>query len=69
MAYTLKHGDQNVIDNIRFKFKDQVTKYSDLLIAEVWRDFSLSEDYPDDDKYLSWLADYAEAQENDESGD
>lgn len=55
MAYTWQSSDRNVVDNIRFKYKDRVKDFSDVVIAEAWQVFSLSEDYGDDDKYLEWL--------------
>lgn len=58
MAYKMTEGDKNVVYNIRYKYGDKVKAYPDEHIAETWRHFSQSEDYPDDeDKFLEWLAD------------
>lgn len=53
---TLSTGDQNIVSNIRLRHKERVTQYSDEHIARVWRDFSLSDEYPDDEAFLEWLA-------------
>lgn len=55
----LTSGDVNVVSNVRFKHKTQVASYSDEHIAKTWRDFSQSEDYPDEEKFLEWLRDFA----------
>lgn len=51
----LNSGDKNIVANIRFDYKDMVKDFSDEHIAETWRHFSQSEDYPDKDKFLEWL--------------
>jgi hypothetical protein len=55
MTYRLSEGDKGIVYNIRFKHKDAVAQYSDELIAYTWREFSSSEEYPDEDKFLEWL--------------
>jgi hypothetical protein len=60
MAYEMTHSDAQVVYNLRHKFKDRIKTHSDSDIAESWREFSGSEDYPDEEKYLDWLAMVAE---------
>lgn len=55
MVIMLNSGDKNIVANIRFDYKDMVKDFSDEHIAETWRHFSQSEDYPDKDKFLEWL--------------
>lgn len=56
MAYTMTAGDRNVVNNIRYKHGDAVKTYPDEHIAKTWREFSGSDEYPDEDKFLEWLA-------------
>lgn len=51
----LTSGDKQVVYNLRQQLGDELAKYSDEAIAEAWRNFSMSEDYPDIDKFLLWL--------------
>lgn len=53
----MTRGDQNVVFNIRFQYGEKVIRYTDEHIAKVWRVFSQSEDYPNEDKFLEWLSD------------
>lgn len=53
----LTEGDKSVIANIRFDYKDLVKKFTDEHIAQTWRHFSQSDDYPSKDKFLEWLRD------------
>lgn len=55
--YKLTAGDKNVVSNVRYKHSDKVKNYSDEHIAETWRHFSQSDEYPNEDKFLEWLAD------------
>lgn len=51
----LSQGDKNVVYNIRYKHGEKVRQYSDEHIAKVWRLFSGSEDYPNEEAFLEWL--------------
>lgn len=53
----LTQGDKNVVYNLRNdpKVKDRLAKHSDEAIAEAWQDFSLSDEYPDMDKFPDWI--------------
>jgi len=53
----LKAGDENIVRNIRGREKEKVERYTDYELAEMWRAFSQSEDYPDEAKFLEWLSD------------
>ena len=56
MAYKMTVGDENVVKNLRFKHGDKVAQYSDIVLAVAWREFSGSDDYPDEEKFLkNWL--------------
>lgn len=53
----LTRGDEQVVFNIRHQYGERVQEYSDEQIALAWRNFSLSDEYPDDgENFLSFLA-------------
>lgn len=39
--------DQGVVDNLRREYGNKIKQYSDEAIAEAWKHFSLSDEYPD----------------------
>ena len=47
MTFTMTQGDRNVVSNVRLSYKDAVAQYSDETIAQAWRMFSQSDEYPD----------------------
>lgn len=56
----LSPGDQNIVANIRFDYKELVKDFSDEHIANIWRHFSQSDDYFSENKresFLQWLRD------------
>lgn len=52
----LTQGDLNVVSNIRGELGEKVMQYSDEHIAKTWIEFSLSNDYPDMEKFIDWLS-------------
>lgn len=54
--YVLKNSDKNVVDNLRHKFSDLLTGYSDEKIAEEYGHFSTSDYYGNnDERFIEWL--------------
>lgn len=53
----MTQGDKNVVYNLRNdpKVKDRLAKHTDEAIAKAWRDFSLSDEYPDMEKFPDWI--------------
>lgn len=52
----LSTRDKSVVYNIRHKHGKTVEAYTDEHIAKTWREFSQSDEYPDEDKFLEWLS-------------
>jgi hypothetical protein len=57
MSEYLNEGDRNIVSNLRHKYGDRLTDYSDERIAHVYREWQQSEDYPDEEKLLDWMDD------------
>ena len=51
----LTSGDKQVVQNLRFKFKERAEQYSDEQLAQAWRNFSISEDFPDEERVFDWI--------------
>lgn len=46
----------NFIANLRETYKDRVVRYSNRRIAQRWREWAVSEDYPDEELFVvNWL--------------
>lgn len=48
-------GDVNVVSNLRYQLKEAVAIYTDKQLADAWRNFSQSEDYPEMEKFIDWI--------------
>lgn len=58
MPYKWRDGDQNVINNIRERWPKETAAFTDIQLAELYREFSLSEDHGNNDEKLpEWLRD------------
>lgn len=51
----MKPGDQNVVDNLHQRYGDKLKPYSDAHILARWWEFSSSDDFGNEDKFLEWL--------------
>ncbi len=58
MSYRWRDGDQNIVKNIRERWAKECTWFTDLQLAHLYSEFSLSEDHGNNDEKLpEWLAD------------
>lgn len=55
LSYAMNHGDKVIVDNLRRSRGDELQPYSDEQVAKAYREFSLSEDYPDESKLINWI--------------
>jgi hypothetical protein len=52
----MRAGDQNVIENLRQKFKDEIAHLTDDALINEYNEFSMSDMHGDNDKrFLEWL--------------
>jgi hypothetical protein len=52
----MRHPNENTIKNLRFRWKEELSKYSDKVVAALYEDFSMSEDYGNnDEKFPLWF--------------
>lgn len=46
----------NIISNLRATYKGRIDQYSDRRIAQRYREWAVSEDYPDEEAFITlWL--------------
>jgi hypothetical protein len=50
MTYRWRDGDQNVVSNIRERWPDLTADWTDIQLAALYSDFSLSEDQGNNDE-------------------
>lgn len=51
----LTQGDKNCVTNLRAQLGECIAHHSDEAIAKAWWNFSLSDEYPDMDKFPAWI--------------
>lgn len=52
----ISRADQSIVANLRREYGDKIKDYSDELIAEAWKQFSQSNEYPDtnQERFPDW---------------
>jgi hypothetical protein len=56
MTYQWRDGDQNVVSNIRERWPNLSSRFTDIKLAELYSEFSLSTDHGNnDEKFPEWL--------------
>ncbi len=43
----MRPSDVNIVDNLRRQYGEKLIAYSDETVAQAWREFSQSDEYPD----------------------
>ena len=56
MAYRMKESDKNIVGNIRQRWSNLSTNFTDFQLAHLYSEFSQSEDFGNnDEKFHEWL--------------
>jgi hypothetical protein len=56
MPYKTKTSDKNIVENIRFRWPELASSFTDLQLAHLYSEFSISEDFGNnDEKFHEWL--------------
>jgi len=52
----MTRADQNIVNNLRFRWREQLTPYSDEMLAEEYEAFGQSDMHGNNDaRFLEWL--------------